>query len=379
MKKTMGILALISSVLLLGAATLGTGQPGTFSKLIIGGGFSNTLDGLGLTADADGNVNSNGRITSGGVSPSYLLAPFQIIDASANTMGSVSDNGTTGSLTMTGTNGAKLGGLVGTLSISGSDIVLQMGDTNTGQIVGQVFTPADSSLGFMFAEDVDGSVYFVNDNAGKVIDINTYGAVNVGGGAGDTDGGSTFDKIGNGHLDGDLTLEGFLESTSGSLKIRDTATFDVYNNSANSELNFGNSGAFVVNIATDGRIAAGTNMTANAFNASGGFGFGGCNIGGSGGDNGQFDGFVQVGEGFKVKEGSNKNMGVATLAAGTVTVSNTLVASDSRIFLTRQTLSGVATAVGVGVTARVNATSFTITSESASDTSDIAWQIIQPY
>ena len=85
---------------------------------------------------------------------------------------------------------------------------------------------------------------------------------------------------------------------------------------------------------------------------------------------------VTVGHGLKIKEGSNAKMGVATLVAGTVTVSNTSVTASSRIFLTSQDGGGN---VGfVYVSAKTAATSFVITSSNILDTSSIAWLIIEP-
>lgn len=83
-----------------------------------------------------------------------------------------------------------------------------------------------------------------------------------------------------------------------------------------------------------------------------------------------------VGKGIKIAEGSNARMGVATLVAGTVTVSNTTITANTRIFLTHQNNSGT---VGfVTVSARTASTDFTILSSSATDTSDIAWLLIEP-
>jgi len=78
-----------------------------------------------------------------------------------------------------------------------------------------------------------------------------------------------------------------------------------------------------------------------------------------------------VGNGIFIKEGTNATMGVATLVAGTVTVNNTGVTANSRIFLTHQNNAG--TPGFVSITAKVVGTSFTITSSNAADTSDIAW------
>ena len=85
-----------------------------------------------------------------------------------------------------------------------------------------------------------------------------------------------------------------------------------------------------------------------------------------------------VGKGILIKEGTNAKMGIATLAGGTVTVNTTAVTANSRIFLTNQILGTVAVASGYAVTARTAATSFTITASIGTDTSQIAWMIVEP-
>lgn len=86
----------------------------------------------------------------------------------------------------------------------------------------------------------------------------------------------------------------------------------------------------------------------------------------------------QSGAGLSVKEGSNCKMGTSTLVGGTVTVSTTAVTTNSRIFLTTQSLGTVAVPTDIAVTARTNGTSFVITSASATDTSVVAWMIVEP-
>lgn len=79
---------------------------------------------------------------------------------------------------------------------------------------------------------------------------------------------------------------------------------------------------------------------------------------------------------LKIKEGSNKRMGTATLTAGAATVNTTSVTANSRIFLTSNTDGGV---VGfLRVSAISAGTSFTITSSSGTDTSTVAWLIVEP-
>lgn len=80
--------------------------------------------------------------------------------------------------------------------------------------------------------------------------------------------------------------------------------------------------------------------------------------------------------GLKVMEGTNQRQGVATLVAGTVTVNNTAITANSRIFLTAQNSSG--TAGELSVSARTAGTSFTITSTSSTDTRQVAYLINEP-
>ena len=83
-----------------------------------------------------------------------------------------------------------------------------------------------------------------------------------------------------------------------------------------------------------------------------------------------------VGYGLGVKEGTNATMGVATLVGGTLVVSTTKVTANSRIFLMCNTPGG--TPGWLQVSARSAGTSFTILSSSGTDTSDVAWIIIEP-
>lgn len=68
--------------------------------------------------------------------------------------------------------------------------------------------------------------------------------------------------------------------------------------------------------------------------------------------------------------------GLATLAAGTVTVNDSGVTATSRILLTHQSAAG--TLGFLRISARVTGTSFTITSANPLDTSIVAWLRIEP-
>ncbi|MGH7206833.1 MAG: glycosyl hydrolase family 28-related protein [Nitrospiraceae bacterium] len=83
-----------------------------------------------------------------------------------------------------------------------------------------------------------------------------------------------------------------------------------------------------------------------------------------------------VGKGLRVKEGTNAKMGTAVLVAGTVVVSTTAVTANSRIFVVSQVDGG--TPGFLRVSARTAGTSFTITSSSGTDTSTVAWLILEP-
>lgn len=87
---------------------------------------------------------------------------------------------------------------------------------------------------------------------------------------------------------------------------------------------------------------------------------------------------ITAGYGLQVKEGSNAKMGTATLVTGTKVVSTTAVTANSRILLTVQSLGTISAPVPIAVTARTAGTSFTITSSDATDTSVVAWMIVEP-
>ena len=76
--------------------------------------------------------------------------------------------------------------------------------------------------------------------------------------------------------------------------------------------------------------------------------------------------------------GANAKEGTATLAAGTVTVADTAVTATSRVFVTLVTLGTVTVPSAYGVSARTPGTSFTILASQPTDTSVVAYEIIEP-
>lgn len=85
-----------------------------------------------------------------------------------------------------------------------------------------------------------------------------------------------------------------------------------------------------------------------------------------------------AGNGILIKEGTNATMGSVTLVGGTAVVNTTKVTANSRIFLTAQNLGTITIPAAHAISARTAGTSFTILSSDLTDTSLIAWQIIEP-
>lgn len=83
---------------------------------------------------------------------------------------------------------------------------------------------------------------------------------------------------------------------------------------------------------------------------------------------------VTIGNGLQVKQGTNAKIGQATLVAGTVTVANTSVTANSRIFLTVSAAGGTQ---GFLRTTKSAGVSFTITSTNAAETSVVDWMIVE--
>lgn len=71
-------------------------------------------------------------------------------------------------------------------------------------------------------------------------------------------------------------------------------------------------------------------------------------------------------------------IGSVVLTAGTATISTSKVTANSVIILTCQSLGTVTSPKAIAVTSRTAGTSFVITSADATDTSTIAWMIIEP-
>lgn len=92
-----------------------------------------------------------------------------------------------------------------------------------------------------------------------------------------------------------------------------------------------------------------------------------------------------AGKGIQIKEGSNARMGTATLSSGTITISNTSVTANTRIFVSRYSPS-TSTAIGILSVGTVTAsTSFIINALKEADatvqTNDVSvvhWMLVEP-
>lgn len=138
-------------------------------------------------------------------------------------------------------------------------------------------------------------------------------------------------------------------------------------------------GSVLMYIDETGKMGIGTNSPDQELTVAGDISQTGVIFSSGTGDN-YFAGSIGIGvigSGLKIKEGANARMGTATLAAGTVTVNNTSVTANTRIFLTVQNVGG--TQGFLSVSSIVPGTSFTITSASGTDTSTVAWLLIEPF
>lgn len=87
-----------------------------------------------------------------------------------------------------------------------------------------------------------------------------------------------------------------------------------------------------------------------------------------------------AGDGVYIKEGTNARMGVATLSSGTVTVNNTSVTANTRIFIGVDNPGTVANLGSVyeDSTVRSAGTSFTIKSTNILSNATVTWLLIEP-
>jgi hypothetical protein len=82
---------------------------------------------------------------------------------------------------------------------------------------------------------------------------------------------------------------------------------------------------------------------------------------------------------LNIFQGTNFTIGTATLVAGTVTVNNTKITTNSKVFVTGKGTGANAGRVNEVKANRVAATSFQIESDDVADTQDVDWWIIEPY
>lgn len=85
---------------------------------------------------------------------------------------------------------------------------------------------------------------------------------------------------------------------------------------------------------------------------------------------------AQAGTGLIVKSGSNARIGTGTLSGGTLTIVNTSVTANTRVFL-QDTTSGALTNVGILTAVTTAGTGFVVTSTLALDTSTFNWLLVE--
>lgn len=153
----------------------------------------------------------------------------------------------------------------------------------------------------------------------------------------------------------------------------------VYYATDTGEATFSNGASWSAIASTSATTFAGTNVT-----ASNAFGFGSLSAGflallsTNEIEVGSADLNVEtVGRGMRVKEGSNAKQGpTGSMTAGSVTVANTSVTANSRIFVCRG--AGGTNPGAWYVSAQTAGTSFVVTSTNAADTGNGVFQIFEP-
>jgi hypothetical protein len=118
--------------------------------------------------------------------------------------------------------------------------------------------------------------------------------------------------------------------------------------------------AAATNLQTDNYFVAPTGQSSGQWNVFGGAA-NSLNLGTAGG-------------GVAIKTGSNARLGTATLVAGTVTVANTSVTANTKIFLSRATTGGTPGHLSY---TKINGTSFTINASGGADTSTVDWLLVE--
>lgn len=81
-----------------------------------------------------------------------------------------------------------------------------------------------------------------------------------------------------------------------------------------------------------------------------------------------------AGKGIQIKTGSNSRIGTATLVGGTVTVSNTSVTANTRVRHWEATPGGTQGHLSYS---KIVSTSFTLNSDSGTDTSTVDWELVE--
>lgn len=81
-----------------------------------------------------------------------------------------------------------------------------------------------------------------------------------------------------------------------------------------------------------------------------------------------------LGKGLQIKTGASSRIGSATLVGGTIVVANTSVTANTLVLFNRSTTGGTAGHLSY---TKINATSFTITSSSGTDTSTVDWMLVE--
>lgn len=319
---------------LVATAGAGTTDPSVIIHNPAGGGTGVALDVRGKTKIGDGTNTTtlgHGSFTPAGFGVTYPTnGAFQVVGGPTFTDGAAFQ---------------LFGGLEATLALPGQ-MYFDYG-SSARNIAGRQAVWRNASLASGFQ-----TVMVMDANSNIAFDTNTLfvDAVNNRVGINNAAPTVALDVVGAALISTDLTVNGntVLGNASG-----DTLTFNASTVSVPNGLNF-DTNTLVID-ATNNRVGVAQASPTEALDVTGN---------------------ARVTGKMLHTEGAAGSVGVATLVAGTVTVSTTAVTANSRIFLTRDTPGGVVGDLSAPTASITAATSFVINSDNVADTSTINWFLV---
>lgn len=327
--------------------------------------------------------NSGGAISPSAANINIVGSGVITVSGSGSTL-TISETPGTGLVsTLTGDSGGAVGPTTGNINLKGTTNQITTTDTPGSSLItwsipatfiapGSIASTTTITAGSGLTVTTGGlTVTAGGESITGISTINTTGAAATTIGTGGTGTVSIGNATGNTSVTGTLTTSANLTVTAGGATITGTTGI---NTSGAAVTTIGTGGTGAVNIgnatgntAVTGSLTASTSLTATLGNITA---TNGNVVLGTAGNK-----IVSTSVGTTTAAGAN-SFGSVALVGGTATVATTAVTANSLIFLTCQALGTVVIASGLCVSAKTASTSFVITASQATDTSTIAWFIV---